>query len=62
MTNKENPPELVQHFAYGGSSHRRKGAAIIQYSLVISLPLSEWQIRGYFTCSNEDYLPSRRLE
>jgi hypothetical protein len=32
MTNKENPPELVQHFAYGGSSHRCKGAA--RYSIV----------------------------
>jgi hypothetical protein len=57
------PPDLVQHFAHRGSSHRRKGAAsriINTVWLYLSpIPVSR---RGYFTCSNEDYLSLRRLE
>jgi hypothetical protein len=46
------PSDLVQHFAYRGSSHRHKGAASHKIGLV-------WLYR--WTCSYADYLPSRRL-
>jgi hypothetical protein len=54
------PTELVQHFAYMGSSHRRKVAArhIIDLTWLCHSPIPvTWG--GYFTCSNDFYLPSR---
>ncbi len=64
----QKAPELVQHFAYTskvhrGSSHRRNGDAsrIIYMVWLYRSDVPVWR-GGRFTCSNEDYLPSRRLE
>ena len=57
-------PELVQHSAPRGNSQRCKGAA----SRIIDLVWLYWSTilvgrKGvFFTCSYQDYLPSRRLE
>jgi hypothetical protein len=54
---------VVQHFASRGSSHKGKGDARHMIDMVW-LCLSPFPVgrRGYFTCSNVFYLPSRRLE
>jgi hypothetical protein len=61
----ERPTDLVQHSAYKGiSQHRRKSAANLEnlYGLAISLAYPNGEEGGYFTCSKDFYLPSRRLE
>jgi hypothetical protein len=58
------PTKLVQHFAYRGSSHRRKGAAKHIIEMVcfgFIARLHKWGGGGYLTCSNYYYLHSRRL-
>ncbi len=54
------PTELVHHSTYRGSSHWRKDVAghITRPILV----LSQWCDGWIFSCSYEDYQPSRRLE
>jgi hypothetical protein len=56
--------ELVQHFPCKGSSHRRK-RTLLDINLIwfgYITRLSQWGRGGYFTCSNDFYLPSLRLE
>jgi hypothetical protein len=64
MIATEGPPDLVQHSAYRGDSHRRRGAASHISDMVWPYrpPIPMWRGGGYFTYSNEDYLLSRRLE
>jgi hypothetical protein len=52
------PTKLVLRSAYRASSQRRKGAA----NHLIEMVWLNWGSRILFTCSNDDYLPSRRLE
>jgi hypothetical protein len=53
--------ELVQHLAYRRSFHRRKGAARHWYGLTIAVVYPSGEEGRCFICSNDFYLPSRRL-
>jgi hypothetical protein len=55
LIDKEGPTELVQHFDYIGSLHRRKGAAGHITDMVwvycTPWPIPATRRRGSFTCS-----------
>ncbi len=55
--------KLIKHFDNRGCSHRRKSTAspIIDKVWLYRTPTHGGEEGGYFTCSDEDHLPSRRL-
>jgi hypothetical protein len=60
--------EIVQHFAYRGSSHRRKDAVLDIHLIDMvwlhrsTIPCSQGRRGRSFTWYYDFYLPSRRLE
>ncbi len=55
--------EIVQHFASSMRPHRRKVAySHINNKVWLYRSPSHWVRRGYFTCPDDFYLPSRCLE
>ncbi len=58
------PPELVQHFVYRGSSHRRKSAACPKFEMVwlyrSIIPVGRRGVISSF--KNDFYLPSLHVE